>query len=149
MKKLINRMHNGMIKVITGIRRSGKSYLLFRLFYRELLQRGVPADHILCLELDRLENAQYREPFRLLEYLRAKMALPGAYYILLDEVQMLDRFEVVLNSLLHEPDVDIYVTGSNSKFLSKDVITEFRGRGDEFAGSAVSKNWPTSSKRWM
>lgn len=131
LNKIRARMHNGMIKVITGIRRSGKSYLLFRLFYRDLLQRGVPADHILCLELDRLENAQYREPFRLLEYLRGKMALPGAYYILLDEVQMLDRFEEVLNSLLHEPDVDIYVTGSNSKFLSKDVITEFRGRGDE------------------
>ena len=129
--KIKNRMHNGMIKVITGIRRSGKSYLLFRLFRQHLIQSGVPSDHILAIELDRLENEQYREPFRLLEYLHGNMKQPGSYYILLDEVQMLGRFEEVLNSLLHEADVDVYVTGSNSKFLSKDIITEFRGRGDE------------------
>lgn len=131
LNKVINRMHNGMIKVITGIRRSGKSYLLLTLFRRHLRSSGVPEDHILVMEFDRLENRQYRDPYVLLDYLKKQITDESTYYILLDEVQMLQDFEEVLNSLLRESNLDIYVTGSNSKFLSKDVLTEFRGRGDE------------------
>ena len=131
LQKLKDRMHNGMIKVITGIRRSGKSYLLFTIFRNYLLSEGVADDHMIAIELDILENAQYRDPHVLLEYIKSRMTDQGEYYIFLDEVQLLERFEEVLNSLLHKRNVDVYVTGSNSKFLSKDVITEFRGRGDE------------------
>ena len=130
-KKLINRMHNGMIKVITGIRRSGKSYLLLKLFRSHLLASGVPEDHIIVMEFDRRENKPYCDPDRFLAYLHAHMQDAGSYYVLLDEVQNLQDFESVLNSLLYEENVDAYVTGSNSRFLSTDVITEFRGRGDE------------------
>ena len=131
LQKLINRMHNGMIKVITGIRRVGKSYLLFTLFRNYLKSQGVAADHIIAIELDTLENERYRNPHTLLEYVKSQMIDDGEYYIFLDEVQLLPSFESVLNSFLHMHNVDVYVTGSNSKFLSKDVITEFRGRGDE------------------
>ena len=130
-KKLINRMHNGMIKVVTGIRRSGKSYLLFTIFKDYLLSKGVDEDHIISIELDRLENKKYRNPYVILEQIRSQLIDSKDYYIFLDEVQLLDQFEDVLNSLLHIKNVDVYVTGSNSKFLSKDIITEFRGRGDE------------------
>lgn len=131
LQKLIKRMHNGMIKVITGIRRVGKSYLLFTLFRNYLKSQGVAADHIIAIELDTLENERYRNPHTLLEYVKSQMIDDGEYYIFLDEVQLLPSFESVLNSFLHMRNVDVYVTGSNSKFLSKDVITEFRGRGDE------------------
>ena len=131
LQKLINRMHNGMIKVITGIRRVGKSYLLFTLFRNYLKSQGVAADHIIAIELDTLENEMYRNPHTLLEYVKSQMIDDGEYYIFLDEVQLLPSFESVLNSFLYMQNVDVYVTGSNSKFLSKDVITEFRGRGDE------------------
>lgn len=131
LKKLINRMHNGMIKVVTGIRRSGKSYLLFTIFKDYLLSEGVDEDHIISIELDRLENKKYRNPYVVLEKIRSQLIDSKDYYIFLDEVQLLDQFEDVLNSLLHIKNVDVYVTGSNSKFLSKDIITEFRGRGDE------------------
>ena len=131
LQKLIKRMHNGMIKVITGIRRVGKSYLLFTLFRNYLKSQGVAADHIIAIELDTLENERYRNPYTLLEYVKSQMIDDGEYYIFLDEVQLLPSFESVLNSFLHMHNVDVYVTGSNSKFLSKDVITEFRGRGDE------------------
>ena len=131
LKKLINRMHNGMIKVVTGIRRSGKSYLLFTIFKDYLLSEGVDEDHIISIELDRLENKKYRTPYVILEQIRSQLIDSKDYYIFLDEVQLLDQFEDVLNSLLHIRNVDVYVTGSNSKFLSKDIITEFRGRGDE------------------
>ena len=131
LKKLINRMHNGMIKVVTGIRRSGKSYLLFTIFKDYLLSEGVDEDHIISIELDRLENKKYRNPYVVLEKIRSQLIDSKDYYIFLDEVQLLDQFEDVLNSLLHIRNVDVYVTGSNSKFLSKDIITEFRGRGDE------------------
>lgn len=131
LKKLINRMHNGMIKVITGIRRSGKSYLLLTLFRNHLRASGIQDNHILVMEFDRIENRQYRDPYVLLDYLKKQITDEGDYYILLDEVQMLQSFEEVLNSLIRESNLDIYVTGSNSKFLSKDVLTEFRGRGDE------------------
>ena len=131
LEKLINRMHNGMIKVVTGIRRSGKSYLLFTIFKDYLLSEGVDEDHIISIELDRLENKKYRNPYVVLEKIRSQLIDSKDYYIFLDEVQLLDQFEDVLNSLLHIKNVDVYVTGSNSKFLSKDIITEFRGRGDE------------------
>ena len=131
LQKLINRMHNGMIKIITGIRRSGKSYLLFNIFRNYLKEQGVADDHIIAIELDMFENEKYRDPRTLLEYTKSQMTDDGDYYIFLDEVQLLPAFESVLNSFLHMHNVDVYVTGSNSKFLSKDVITEFRGRGDE------------------
>ena len=128
---LINRMHNGMIKVVTGIRRCGKSYLLFNIFKNYLLELGVTASHIITIELDQRKNKKYRDPDTILDYIESLIEDDEQYYIMLDEVQMLQEFEEVLNSLLHIRNADIYVTGSNSKFLSKDVITEFRGRGDE------------------
>lgn len=131
LRDLINRMNNGMIKVVTGIRRSGKSYLLFKLFYEYLLSQGVLESHIIKIELDQRKNRIYRDPDVILDYIETLIEDDKQYYILLDEVRMLNDFEEVLNSLLHISNVDIYVTGSNSKFLSKDVITEFRGRGDE------------------
>lgn len=131
LRDLINRLNNGMIKVVTGIRRSGKSYLLFKLFYEYLLSQGVLESHIIKIELDQRKNRIYRDPDVILDYIETLIEDDKQYYILLDEVQMLNDFEEVLNSLLHISNVDIYVTGSNSKFLSKDVITEFRGRGDE------------------
>lgn len=138
LQKMIDRMHNGLIKVITGIRRSGKSYLLFTIFRNYLMSIGVPEDHIIAIELDTLENEQYRDPHAILEYIKSRITDQDQYYIFLDEVQLLDRFESVLNSLLHIHNADLYVTGSNSKFLSKDIITEFRGRGDEIHVYPVS-----------
>lgn len=128
---LINRMHNGMIKVVTGIRRCGKSYLIFTIFKNYLLEQGVEESHIVEIELDQRKDKKYRNPDILLDYIESRIVDDKPYYILLDEVQMLDEFEEVLNSLLHIKNADIYVTGSNSRFLSKDIITEFRGRGDE------------------
>ncbi len=128
---LIDRMHNGMIKVVTGIRRCGKSYLLFNIFRRYLLEQGVPASHLIMIELDQRKNKKYRDPDVILDHIESLVEDDEPYYILLDEVQMLPEFEEVLNSLLHIQNADVYVTGSNSRFLSKDVITEFRGRGDE------------------
>lgn len=128
---LINRMHNGMIKIVTGIRRCGKSYLLFNIFKRYLLEQGVPTSHLIMIELDQRKNKKYRDPDAILDYIESLIVDDEPYYILLDEVQMLPEFEEVLNSLLHIRNADVYATGSNSKFLSKDVITEFRGRGDE------------------
>lgn len=125
------RMHNGMIKVITGIRRCGKSYLVFHIFKNFLLKSGVKNDHIISIELDDRKNRELRNPDKILKYIDELISDDEQYYILLDEVQMLNEFEEVLNSLLHISNVDIYVTGSNSKFLSKDIVTEFRGRGDE------------------
>lgn len=131
LNKLIRHMHNGMIKVITGIRRCGKSYLLFELFYKHLLSNGVKDNHIIKIALDDRMNKKFRNPDFLCEYVRDFIKDDDMYYILLDEVQMLDEFEDVLNSFLHIKNVDTYVTGSNAKFLSKDIITEFRGRGDQ------------------
>ena len=125
LQALINRMHNHLIKVVTGIRRSGKSYLIFRIFQNYLLGQGIPESHIISLELDQRKHRQYRDPDVILEYIESCIQDSEMYYILLDE------FEEVLNSLLHLDNVDIYVTGSDSRFLSRDVITEFRGRGDE------------------
>ncbi|MGI6178048.1 MAG: ATP-binding protein [Eubacterium sp.] len=131
LKKLIDRMHNGLIKVVTGLRRCGKSYLVFTLFKNYLLSSGVRADHIITMAFDVRENMRYRDPDVLLAYIKESVRDDGNYYILLDEIQMLTDFESVLNSLLHIPNVDVYVTGSNSRFLTSDIVTEFRGRGDE------------------
>ena len=128
---LINRMHNGMIKVVTGIRRCGKSYLIFTIFRNYLLEQGIDKNHIISIELDQRKDKKYRNPDTILDFIEASIVDDEQYYVLLDEVQLLEEFEEVLNSLLHIKNVDVYVTGSNSKFLSKDVITEFRGRGDE------------------
>ncbi len=131
LQELIDRMHNGLIKVVTGIRRSGKSYLLFNIFREYLLSQKVDEKHIISITLDSYENKEYRKPQILLPYIKSMIIDNADYYIFLDEVQMLESFEEVLNSLMRIKNVDIYVTGSNSKFLSRDVITEFRGRGDE------------------
>jgi predicted AAA+ superfamily ATPase len=116
---------------VTGIRRCGKSYLIFTIFKKYLLEQGIDEQHILEIELDKRQNKKYRDPDMILDYIESCIVDEKQYYILLDEVQLLEEFEEVLNSLLHIKNVDVYVTGSNSKFLSKDVITEFRGRGDE------------------
>lgn len=131
LNKLIRRKGNGMIKVITGIRRCGKTYLLFELFYQYLLDSGVDEQHIIKIALDDRMNKKYRNPDVLCEYVHNEIRDEQIYYILLDEVQMVEEFEDVLNSFLHIKNADVYVTGSNAKFLSKDIITEFRGRGDQ------------------
>lgn len=131
LNKLISKKHNGLIKVITGIRRCGKSYLLFSLFKDHLLGEGVKSDHIIDMPFDSFENRRFRDPEILYPHLKEQIKDEGIYYIFLDEVQLLDDFESVLNSLARMKNVDLYVTGSNAKFLSKDIITEFRGRGDE------------------
>ena len=131
LQKLIDRMGSGLIKVITGIRRCGKSYLLFELFRKYLLEHGVKETHIVSMAFDTFQNRRYRDPEQLMDYLGQHIGTEGTYYVLLDEVQLLKDFPEVLNSLLHQSNIDLYVTGSNSKFLSSDVITELRGRGDE------------------
>ena len=131
LQQLIERKDNGMIKVITGIRRCGKSFLLFTIFKRYLLENGVDVDHIIEIALDGIENEELRDPKVCFKYIKDAMKDDGKYYLLLDEVQFMSRFEEVLNSLLRMSNIDVYVTGSNSKFLSSDIVTEFRGRGDE------------------
>ena len=128
---LISKKHNGLIKVITGMRRCGKSYLLFTLFKEHLLSDGIDEDHIIEIAFDAFENKKYRDPDVLYPYLKEQIKDDAMYYVLLDEVQLLGEFESILNSLIRMKNVDVYVTGSNARFLSKDVITEFRGRGDE------------------
>ncbi len=131
LNKLLLKQNNGLIKVVTGIRRSGKSYLLFTIFKKHLLEAGVEPNHIIEIAFDSFENKQYRNPDVLYPCIKEQIKDDKNYYILLDEVQLLEDFESVLNGLMRIPNVDVYVTGSNAKFLSKDVITEFRGRGDE------------------
>lgn len=131
LSKLILKKHNGLVKVITGIRRCGKSYLLFSLFKKHLLESGVKEDHIFEIPFDSFENKRLRDPEVLYPHIKNAIRDGEMYYILLDEVQLLGEFESVLNGLIRIPNADVYVTGSNAKFLSKDIITEFRGRGDE------------------
>lgn len=128
---LISKKHNGLIKVITGVRRCGKSYLLFNLFRDHLTKSKVPKDRVIEMAFDSFENKKYRDPEVFFPFLTDRLKDQDEYYVLLDEVQLLGDFESVLNSLARKRNVDVYVTGSNAKFLSKDVITEFRGRGDE------------------
>ena len=151
LERLISKQNNGMIKVITGIRRCGKSYLLFNLFYDHLLASGIPEDNIICIALDDVENEAYRDPYRLYSYIKERVQNNREqYYVLIDEAQYaISKEEMknpdepirlygVLNSLLRKSNVDVYITGSNSKFLSSDVMTEFRGRGDEIHISPLS-----------
>ena len=151
LERLISKQNNGMIKVITGIRRCGKSYLLFNLFYDHLLASGIPEDNIICSALDDVENEAYRDPYRLYSYIKERVQDNREhYYVLIDEAQYaISKEEMknpdepiglygVLNSLLRKSNVDVYITGSNSKFLSSDVMTEFRGRGDEIHISPLS-----------
>ncbi len=129
--QLIDSKNNGMVKVITGIRRCGKSYLLFTLFKEHLLKSGVTEDHIIEIALDGIDKQELRDPLACYNYIKECLKDKDVYYIIIDEVQFMPRFEEVLNSLLRIENVDVYVTGSNSKFLSSDIVTEFRGRGDE------------------
>lgn len=131
MGQLIARKHNGLIKVVTGIRRCGKSYLLRRLFKRHLLSECVDEGHIIEMSFDLFENIDYRDPRVFYPWVKERIKDDGQYYILLDEVQLLGQFVSVLNSLADKGNCDVYVTGSNAKFLSKDIATEFGGRGDE------------------
>ena len=131
LEQLKIRKDNGMIKIITGIRRCGKSFLLFVLFKKYLVENGVDSDHIIEIALDGIENEELREPKKCYQYIKDAMKDDKKYYLFLDEVQFMPRFEEVLNSLLRISNLDVYVTGSNSKFLSSDIVTEFRGRGDE------------------
>ena len=143
--KLMKRKNNGLIKVITGIRRCGKSYLLNHIFYNHLLESGVPADHIIRFAFDSADDLYFIgeslikiekekrgvDPEKFMAYIRSKITADGMYYLLLDEVQLMDCFESVLNGYLRKDNMDVFVTGSNAKFLSKDIVTEFAGRGDE------------------
>lgn len=131
LNRIISRMGNGMIKVVTGIRRCGKSYLLFNIFSDYLKSQGVDEQHIIKVDLEDRRNIALRNPDALLQYIDSKFVDSQTHYILLDEVQLVPEFEDVLNSFLKVPNADVYVTGSNARFLSKDIITEFRGRGDE------------------
>jgi len=131
LNKLIKKQHNGQVKIITGMRRTGKSYLLFHLFHQYLTENRIDESHIIEIPLDDRLYKELRDPDKLLYEIRSRMTDNQIYYIILDEIQMVAEFEDILNSLLHIKNADIYVSGSNFKFLSKDIITEFRGRGDE------------------
>ena len=131
LQKLIDHKRNGLVKIVTGIRRCGKSYLLFALFYNHLLKEGVPADHIVKVSFEDYGNKNLQNPDELYAFVKSQIKDDAPYYILLDEIQLVPNFESVVNGFMHIPNADIYVTGSNSKFLSSDIITEFRGRGDE------------------
>ncbi|MBQ9274759.1 MAG: ATP-binding protein [Succinivibrio sp.] len=131
LKKLIEREFNGMVKVITGIRRAGKSFLLFKLYKDYLTDKGIAANHLIEIALDGIEAEPLRDPLACYDFIKGQIKDKAPYYVFLDEVQFMPRFEEVLNSLLRIGNVDVYVTGSNSQFLLVDVITQFRGRGDE------------------
>lgn len=131
LNQLIEKQWNGQVKIITGLRRAGKSYLLFTLFVRYLVEHDVPQDHIITLALDDFKNRQYRQAEALYDYVTKRIVDSERYYVLLDEIQKAEDFVDVLNGFLHIPNIDVYVTGSNSKFLSSDIATEFGDRGDE------------------
>ena len=153
LEKLIKRKSNGLIKVITGIRRCGKSYLLNNIFYHHLLDSGVEADHIIRFAFDSADDLYLIgesliqiekekrgvDPEKFMAYIRSKTTGEGIYYLLLDEIQMLDCFEAVLNGYLRKENIDVFVTGSNAKLLSKDIATEFAGRGDEIHNEVIGK----------
>ena len=146
LQKLINRQHNGMIKIITGLRRSGKSYLLFQLYKNYLLQQGVLLNHIITIDLEDYNQSALQQPKNILKHIDSLTKDQDWHYIFIDEVQHLAQFEDVLNTLLKRGNLDVYVTGSNARFLSKDVITTFRGRGDEIHIHPLSFQELTSAK---
>ncbi len=131
LQKMIKKQNNGFIKIITGIRRVGKSFLLFNIFKKHLIDSGVKAENIIEIQLDSIEYRELRDSLKLYQYIKDKIKPTEKYYVFLDEIQFVDQFVDVLNGLLYLSNVDVYVTGSNSKFLSSDILTEFRGRGDE------------------
>ena len=138
-----SRPGNGLVKIVTGGRRCGKSFLLFNLFHRFLKEQGIQDDHIIELSLDDLRNSALRDPMKLLDYIDHHTTNDGSvYYVILDEVQEVDRFVELLLSLMHQPNLEVYVSGSNSKFLSSDVVTEFRGRGQDI------RVWPLTFKEY-
>lgn len=142
-EQLSRSKNNGLIKIITGLRRSGKSFLLKKLFRQHLLDKGVKEDHILVIDMENRKNREFRDPDYLLDWVEKMMVDDGTYYIIIDEVQEVEDFVGVLSSLSVTDGTDVYVTGSNSRFLSSDVVTEFRGRGDEI------HVWPLSFKEFM
>ncbi len=149
LQKLVRSKHNGMIKIVTGIRRAGKSFLLFKLFVQHLNDEGIENSHIIKIDLEDRRNKDLRDPDALLQYIDNKMTDNQMYYILIDEIQLVNEFEDVLNSYLKIDNADLYVTGSNSRFLSNDVITEFRGRGEEIRVTPLTfrEFMPTQSNR--
>lgn len=151
LNKLIRKKNNGLIKIVTGVRRCGKSYLLFNLFHNHLLEEGVDEEHIIEVALDDRSNKELRNPDNMLKFVKERIVDKETYYIILDEVQLLDEFEDVLNSFLHIRNADIYVTGSNSKFLSSDLITEFRGGAmrSGFTPSAFGSSFQFMMVPWM
>ena len=142
-EKLQRSKGNGLIKIITGLRRSGKSFLLKKLFRQHLLDDGVKEDHILIIDMESRKNKAFKDPDYLLDWVESKMLDDSTYYIIIDEVQEVENFVEVLSTLSVTEGTDVYVTGSNSRFLSSDVVTEFRGRGDEI------HVWPLSFKEFM
>lgn len=141
--QLVRSRGNGLIKIVTGIRRSGKSFLLKKLFRQHLLDDGVQDDHIIIIDMESRKNKAFRDPDYLLDYIDNVMKDDNTYYIIIDEVQEVNDFVEVLSTLSVTEGTDVYVTGSNSRFLSSDVVTEFRGRGDEI------HVWPLSFKEYM
>lgn len=148
--QLIDRKHNRMIKIVSGIRRCGKSYLLSELFTQHLLDEGVDRHHIIHIDLDTRDNLEYRNPDACNQYVKSLIKDDNMYYLLLDEVQLMEDFVSVLNGFLHIKNLDVYVTGSNSKFLSSDIVTEFRGRGDEIRVYPLSfaEIYPIYDNNW-
>lgn len=140
LNELLGSKHDGLIKVITGLRRAGKSYLLFNIFKRQLISDGIREDHIIEIALDDFSMREYRNPDKLYAFVKEKIVDKNMYYIMIDEVQMLDEFVDVLNGFLHISNTDVYVTGSNARFLSKDIVTEFRGRGTQIHINPLSFN---------
>ena len=138
LNKLIKRECNGLVKVVTGIRRCGKSYLLFNLYHDYLIEKGVPEDHLIEIALDDIMNDELREPKTLYNHIKDRLKDNGQYYLFLDEIQFVGNFSDLVNGLSHIRNLDVYVTGSNSKFLSSDILTEFRGRGDEIHVNPLS-----------
>ena len=141
--QLVRSRGNGLIKIVTGIRRSGKSFLLKKLFRQHLLDDGVQDDHIIIIDMESRKNKAFKDPDYLLDYIDNVMKDDNTYYIIIDEVQEVNDFVEVLSTLSVTEGTDVYVTGSNSRFLSSDVVTEFRGRGDEI------HVWPLSFKEYM
>lgn len=141
--QLVRSRGNGLIKIVTGIRRSGKSFLLKKLFRQHLLDDGVQDDHIIIIDMESRKNKAFKDPDYLLDYIDNVMKDDNTYYIIIDEVQEVNDFVEVLSTLSVTEDTDVYVTGSNSRYLSSDVVTEFRGRGDEI------HVWPLSFKEYM
>lgn len=153
LNKLISKIDNHLIKIISGLRRSGKSFLLFNIFKKYLLDNGIKPNQIIEIQLDLLSQRHLRDPFKMLDFIKEKINDEQKFFILIDEIQMCDNFVDLLNELIHYQNLDVYVTGSNSKMLSKDILTEFRGRGDEinlkpFSFSEIYEQFDNFDMAW-